>query len=68
MKSLKQTQDRLQENNQKLTAMLTEMDQQQVSHVSVAIHITSTIAIILAWSRGKYTNTNNEDCRNGEHY
>ena len=37
MKSLKQTQDRLQENNHKLTAMLTEMDQQQVRHVFVAI-------------------------------
>ena len=45
MKILKQTQDRLQENNQKLNNMLTEMDQQQVPSYLVHTH-TSLVTYI----------------------
>ena len=67
MTSLKQTQDKLQENNQKLTTMLTEMDQQQVRYI-LYMCINNAIGIILVRSRGKCTNSDNEDCRDGEHY
>ena len=63
MKILKQTQDRLQENNQKLNNMLTEMDQQQVpsylvhTHLTCNVHINTPDMMLLTLIRGGWSRT-----------